>query len=749
MDISIDDAPSASANATAAPTVSGSTGTEGEQPLPWELVDSAAFDELLAKIIVNPQTALDDLDTLLVKSASDGSTLLHVIAGWNNCQELVIQLLDAGISPNVRDASGWTPLLEAAQEGQIEVCQVLLARGAIPDLAVNDVTPLRAAAEVGNEEMAKWLLRQPGTWSGAWDSELFEFLLDKTPDAVATYLDSFAAVLNHSKRGHIAVKYSHLRSLYGEPSVPVESTALAMVVRSSNARDILSHRVMKYLMKAKWKAFAKSKFRREFSVYCTLLVAYYVPTIWADPDWIQLQSTFDYWVAFSRALSWICSGYLLFRVERNEFMGESVKGYFLSFWNWLNIGTHLAIMATIPLEFVASLSQVRNSILALIIVSLWLNLLQFLQVSTESGLLIAMMSHMAKDVYRFLLLYVVFLFGFSGAFYILLRGSTGYENFTNSFITVFLMLYGQVTFDTFNATKGWVWHTSVGLLLIHLMCVVIVLLNILIAMMATTYSDVWESAEAEALQSHAQAIIRMEKSLLTKERQQAFEKLTANVQCGITKAASARTAKNVSAVVAQHAEGSSGDILTRRSSAKRTLRAGITEKLKALPIPGEARQAVQKALRFRRGTGKGVIHPSMSLPDDLAISSPTRAEEAKHPTTFMEALIETPNLQLTALEESIFLKSALDQDEDDDPRGPHQKRLAVLEDGIRYELPVKKSKDERDENTIADLQARVQQLSKAMADIQDFIQEERANAVRLAGASTSRKQFDAHNSPRM
>uniref|UniRef100_K3X141 Ion transport domain-containing protein n=1 Tax=Globisporangium ultimum (strain ATCC 200006 / CBS 805.95 / DAOM BR144) TaxID=431595 RepID=K3X141_GLOUD len=748
MGITTDDAPGASAIATAAATPSGPAGVDTEPPLPWELVDSAVFDELLAKIIVNPQTALDELPTPLVKSASDGSTLLHVITGWNNCQELVTQLLDAGIPPNVRDASGWTPLLEAAQEGQIEVCQVLLARGAIPDLAVNDITPLRAAAEVGNEEMTKWLLKQPGTWSGEWDSELFEFLLDKTPDAVATYLDSFATVLNHSKRGHIAVKYSHLRALYGEPSVPVESTALAMVVKSSNARDILSHRVIKYLMKAKWKAFAKTKFRREFSVYCTLLVAYYVPTIWADPDWIQLASALDYWVALSRVLSWICSGYLLFRVERNEFMGESAMGYFLSFWNWLNIGTYLAVVTTIPLEFVASLSQVRNSILALITVSLWLNLLQFLQMSTESGLLIAMMSHMVKDVYRFLLLYAVFLFGFSGAFYTLLRGSTGYENFTNSFITVFLMLYGQVTFDTFNATKGWVWHTSVGLLLIHLMCVVIVLLNILIAMMATTYSDVWESAEAEALQSHAQAIIRMEKSLLTKERKLAFEKLlTASARRGITKAASARAAKNASTVVAQHAEGSPADILTRRSSAKRTLRAGITEKLKALPIPGEARQAVQKALRFRRGTGKGAIHASMSLPGDL-VSSPTR-KEAKHSTTFIEALIETPNLQLTALEESLFLKSALDQDDDDSPHGSLQNRLAVLEDGIRYELPVKKSKDKHDEDTIADLQAQVQQLSKAMADIQSFIQEERANALRPAGSSTSRRQFDAYNIPRM
>lgn len=735
---------------------------------------------------VNPQSALDEIDNLLIKRESDGSTLLHVIAGWSNCRDLVTRLLDAGIPINMRvslesesecilfpylltvamrwqDNSGWTPLLEAAQEGQIAICQVLLARGAIPDLAVNAVTPLRAAAEVGNDNMTKWLLKQQGTWSGKWDGEFFAFLLNKTPDAVATYLDSFATLLNHSKRGYMAVKYSNLRYLYGEPSVPVESTALAMVVKSSNARDILSHRMMKYLMKAKWKAFARSKFHREFTAYCILLVAYYVPTIWADPDWIELQTPFDYWVALSRALSWICSAYLLFRVEGNEFLGETARGYFGSFWNLLNMTTYGAVMTTIPLEFVESLAQVRNCVLALLIVSLWLNLLQFLQMSTESGLLIAMMSHMAKDVYRFLLLYAVFLFGFSGAFYILLRGSTGYENFTNAFLTVFLMLYGQVTFDTFNAAKGWIWHTSVALLMVHLMCVVIVLLNILIAMMATTYSDVWESAEAQALQSHAQAIIRMEKSLRQKERELAFQRLlTVDVRRVMAKSASSSTkksSKNGNAVLAaQHAEGSNTPtaILSRRFTMKRTMMAGITEKLKALPVPADARSAVQKVLRLRisgAGMGRSPIHPTMSFTDGGAAVSPSieQIEEAKHATTttFIDALIETPNLQLTtALEDSLFLKSALDQDEDEGPGGSVANRLAVLEDGIRYELPVKKPKDEQGDSTpLADLHAQVQQLTKAVAELQGFIQEERANAVRPAG--TSARRFDAYNSPRM
>lgn len=657
----------------------------------------------------------------------------------------VVSTDDTGIDVKCeirQDKSGWTPLLEAAQEGQIATCQVLLAHGATPDLAVHALTPLRAAAEVGNAEMTKWLLTQPGTWSGKWDNAFFAFLLEKTPDAVATYLDAFATVLNHSKRGFVAVKYSGLRALYGEPDVPVEATALALIVQSANARDILSHRAIKYVVRAKWKAFGKSMFRREFAAYCTLLVAYFVPTVWADPDWIQLASAFDVGVALSRALSWSCCAYLLLRVERSEFLGGSAKNYLSSFWNQLNIVTYVATMATVPLEFVATLMDVRNSMLAFVLVALWLNLLQFLQMSTESGLLIAMMSHMAKDVYRFLLLYAVFLFGFSGAFYILLRGSTGFETFTNAFLTVFLMLYGQLTFDTFNATTGWIWHASVGLLMVYLLSVVIVLLNILIAMMASTYADVWESAEAEALHSHAQAIIRMEKSLGKHERARVCEQLRhVDMRRFLSKQQTA-TPKIASS-------GSHAELLSQRSTMKRNMMAGISAKLHGLPSTTGARNAVMKAFGKRPTVsglagGSSPIHPSIAPTLDASSASSTDTEHRSggptvkkehHAATFLEALIETPNLQLTALEESLFLKSALDLDDDDDGPGSVANRLGVLEDGIRYEPPSKKPKDEAAQSAVADLQAQVERLSKVVADMQTQVQEERANTVRVTRLS--------------
>lgn len=49
---------------------------------------------------MNPKTALDKVRNLRVKRDADGSTLLHVIAGWNNAHKIVLQLLRHGIPPD-------------------------------------------------------------------------------------------------------------------------------------------------------------------------------------------------------------------------------------------------------------------------------------------------------------------------------------------------------------------------------------------------------------------------------------------------------------------------------------------------------------------------------------------------------------------------------------------------------------------------------------------------------------------------
>lgn len=573
---------------------------------------------------------------------------------------------------------------------------MLLAHGAIPDFAAGEdgMTPLHAAAKVGNAEMTKWLLKQHGTWSHQWNNALFALLLQKTPAAALDYLDAFAQVQNHSKLGNVAVNYTNLRLIYGEPHVPVEQTALGLAVGSVNGKQVLPHRVMRHLLKAKWTSFAKSMFRREFAVYCTLVASCYIPTIWADPNWVQLTSSFDYWVACCRSVSWACSLYLLLHVEYNEFIGTggsshgtNARTYFNSFWNWLNFTSYAATMVTIPIEFITSLAEVRNCLLALVTVTLWVNMLQFLQVTKHSGLLLAMMSRMRKDVYRFCILYGVFLLGFSGAFYLLLRGSTGFETFRSAFITVLLMLFGNLNYDTFSATDGWTWHMAHALLFTYLLSVVIVLLNILIAMMATTYSDIWGAAEAETMLCHAQAILRMEKSLSARAREHKYNKL-------LGRAAADKSLDEPSVTIQVERVGSTS-ALRERFAEKKAMVSSIVEKMKAMP-----KQAVENAL---------ATSPTWSA------VKPILASQA--------ASFKAPNLD--ALKESLFLKSTFDADAvdalkdgaagadgDDGLFGARRRELGLLEDGIRYEaLPKTSNEPKSQQELILELQAQLQQLT--------------------------------------
>ncbi|KAG3036398.1 hypothetical protein JG687_00002413 [Phytophthora cactorum] len=676
----------------------------------WDFLPDAAFDALVAQILVEPETARE---APFMRRKDDGSTLLHVVAGWKHSEQIVRDLLEAGVPPDVRDDSGWTPLLEAAQEGQFAVCQALLEAGATPDLPCGEVTPLHAAVEVGNEEMVQWLLNQPGTWPRRYDGEFFAFLLDKAPGAVIYYLDVFATVLNHSHKGYEAVKYTDLRIIYGEPTVPVSDTALALVAESSAAHTILSHRLMRLILHAKWHSFARAMFRRELAAYTLLVASYFIPTVWGSPDWIHLKTKIDKMVAALRFISWLLSIFLLLHVERSECRGEGVRRYFASFWNWIGVATYAAIICSIPLEFIAFselTQQVRNSVLALIIVCLWINLLQFLQMSRDSGLIIAMMVHMVKDIYRFFLLYSVFLLGFSGAFYLLLGGTSGYETFTTSFITVYLMLYGQLTYDNFKAAKGYTWYTSNFLLLVHLLSAVVVLLNILIAMMATTYAEVWDAAEAEALQSHAQAIVRLEKALTPKVRREKYLQLLA-----VSKPkANTRSNRERLYAVQKVDEPQENTSMNARETRRQNIILGVAEKMRKISIVNKPRPQPSQA----RNSQQSRVVPVAESSDE--VEQPVQESFPKLKHIEREASrIAIHELARDVVALNVAMKKPI---------------LSVLEDGVRYEVPKKStrgqtSKDEmqqqlahtqqsRQQQQLTDLQAQVEQLTAVMTNLQ-------------------------------
>jgi hypothetical protein len=71
------------------------------------------------------------------------------------------RMLDAGLDPNARDATGYTPLIAAARSGDVPMIRLLTTRGADPNLrdaAVNSWTPLLHAVHKAQPASANALL---------------------------------------------------------------------------------------------------------------------------------------------------------------------------------------------------------------------------------------------------------------------------------------------------------------------------------------------------------------------------------------------------------------------------------------------------------------------------------------------------------------------------------------------------------------------------------------------------------------
>lgn len=179
-----------------------------------------------------------------------------------------------------------------------------------------------------------------------------------------------------------------------------------------------------------------------------MLTSYYVTIIFADPDWINLRDHSDYAVMVLRIFAWLCCLYLVVRVKYSEFRAGK---YFDSYWNWLNAVTYGSVLASIPFEFIGgATSPARNVLLALIGVALWINLLQYMWLHKKTGLLIAIMERMISDVRQFLVLYSVFLLGFSGALHLILNEFGDYKTFLDTFVTVLLMPFENITYDSYS-----------------------------------------------------------------------------------------------------------------------------------------------------------------------------------------------------------------------------------------------------------------------------------------------------------
>jgi ankyrin repeat protein len=88
------------------------------------------------------------------------SATIHSAAGGNGDVQTVQAYLDRGTDVNLKDQAGATPLHYAAAAGRLQIVQLLLERGANPNVRTitTEQTPLHMAAMAGHAKVVQLLL---------------------------------------------------------------------------------------------------------------------------------------------------------------------------------------------------------------------------------------------------------------------------------------------------------------------------------------------------------------------------------------------------------------------------------------------------------------------------------------------------------------------------------------------------------------------------------------------------------------
>eukprot|EP01065_Artemidia_motanka_P050268 TRINITY_DN8560_c0_g1_i1.p1 TRINITY_DN8560_c0_g1~~TRINITY_DN8560_c0_g1_i1.p1 ORF type:complete len:1432 (+),score=447.08 TRINITY_DN8560_c0_g1_i1:75-4298(+) len=270
---------------------------------------------------------------------------------------------------------------------------------------------------------------------------------------------------------------------------------LQILVERSH-HQLLTHPILLALLQHKWNSVYGPRFRRRVGLSLLYNVAFVLAFLIdvREPE-SQLQLLTDCCqvvvMVGSVARLWKkTTGVRLGRVPVGTGAAESTASF-----------THsLLVLAGFALRTFGSgdVRDLGNATLAVASLLLWAGVLWFFLGFESTGPFVIMIWRMlGSDLKRFLLLFGTFLVGFSQAFYLLERSQTP-RVFGRRLHSSFIALLGQVdlTGGSVSRQAEFLFPTFASLLLtVYVLLVTVLLLNLLIAMMSSTYSDILEESD--------------------------------------------------------------------------------------------------------------------------------------------------------------------------------------------------------------------------------------------------------------
>ncbi|CAM9235271.1 unnamed protein product [Chrysoparadoxa australica] len=446
----------------------------------------------------------------------------------------------ANWNETLNDMAGVTILLRAEHFGAQRHWRV---RGLLE--AAENASPLGVAILFNHDEVARYLMGlgsapdncMQAMRNGLLDSSNKDLkLLARTwPKLLPQVLDSFCTLKREqwvfdcmSDGGGWLEKRYDMKMLYGLPGEVVSETPLSIILGTKYTNAFMSKSV-RLVIALKWAVFGYRCYAFEIGLYLLLVTSFVSGfVIWNELDNDVPGGVF-------RILCWVILAWLVAMEGKECYYSTSLRAYFTSGWNVICIVAYALVLALLPVYMLARterysdpesqdrLDEVKRCIVGPATLMLFMRVLEHLATLRATGMFIAVIRLMILDTIRWSVLFVLFQAAFALAFFGLLEGEDGFNTFGATVITVFSMSMGELV-SPFSSTTSLNVVASIVMITFSLL-VSILYLNLLVAIMTTSYEEVLRAAGAQALMSRAEALLKWEGTMQYKERKKYYDKI--------------------------------------------------------------------------------------------------------------------------------------------------------------------------------------------------------------------------------
>ncbi|XP_045165814.2 transient receptor potential cation channel subfamily V member 5-like isoform X2 [Mercenaria mercenaria] len=408
-------------------------------------------------------------------------------------------LIDNGADPNLQDSFGNTTLHMVVIADQPEMYKYMVKHHKKPaqrDIVNNEnLTPLALASKLGRHRLFKEIL----------ELNSIEFWRYSNVTCSAYPLTEIDSI-----------------SPNGEPNY---SSALMIAINGEedDHLEMLEGGVMRQLLDDKWKTFARKRFiQRLILTFIHLSMISVAIYLRPASDLLTYNSASD-GVRFAAEIivCLMCLAYLILEV-----IEIGAQGALAFLKNCRHAPDHTVFMLScflillcIPFRFTGK-QYVEDVLLILSVPGSWFFLLFFARSVKLTGPFVTLIYKMCTgDLFRFGIIYVIFLIGFTQGFYFLFRdiNQESFSTLPSTIMTLFQMTLGEFKYHDFDLTRYALLTKLV--FAVFMILVPILLLNMLIAMMGNTYQCVISKSEKEWRKQWAKIVVVLERGFTKKQLQ--------------------------------------------------------------------------------------------------------------------------------------------------------------------------------------------------------------------------------------